>query len=246
MSDPVAPYLSMVIPAYNEAQRLPGSLGEIAAFCRESDMSCEVIVIVEKSSDKTLELAAAVPSSQANFYVIDNHVRRGKGYAVRSGMLKARGEFVFYMDADLSVPLDEIKKFLDFFTQNPGVDVLAGNRKHPQSDIVKRQSWLRQKMGEVFNLILRRLIRIRVLDTQCGFKAFRARSVEPVFSSLQTDGFAFDVEVLLLAEKLGFKVRDLPVRWRNSSRSKVRMIRDSLIMIRDVFHIRRKMRRMKS
>jgi len=238
MSDPAAPYLSIVIPAFNEARRLPHSLDKIAAYCGALGFPFEVLVIVEKSSDGTFELASGLASSQANFQVIDNRVRRGKGFAVRSGMLKARGKFVFYMDADLSVPLEEITDFLAFFEKNPGVDVLAGNRKHPQSDIIKRQNWLRQKMGETFNSILRRIVRIEIRDTQCGFKAFRAQAAREIFSRQQLDGFAFDVEVLLLAEKLGFRIADLPVQWVNSTQSKVRMFRDSLSMLWDVIRIR--------
>ncbi|MEI8342729.1 MAG: dolichyl-phosphate beta-glucosyltransferase [Verrucomicrobiota bacterium] len=241
MSEPATPYLSLVIPAFNEAGRLPASLEKLSGFCESFTFPFEVWVIVEKSEDGTFELASRIVSKQANFHVIDNRVHRGKGYAVRSGMLKARGEFVFYMDTDLSVPLEEIPVFLDFFEKNPGVDLLAGNRQHPQSDIIKRQNWLRQKMGQTFNLILRQLAPVTIRDTQCGFKAFRARAAQEIFLRQQLDGFAFDVEVLLLAEKLGFKTVDLPVRWINSTESKVHIVRDSLRMFMDVIRIRRKL-----
>ena len=237
MSDQASPYLSIVIPAFNEARRLPVALKKIATFCGALGFPFEVLVIVEKSSDGTLELASGIASSQANFQVIDNRVQRGKGFAVRSGMLKAKGEFVFYMDADLSVPLDEILAFLSFFEKTPDVDLLVGNRKHAQSDIIKRQNWLRQKMGETFNSILRRVVRMQIRDTQCGFKAFRARAAQEIFSRQQIDGFAFDVEVLMLADKLGLRTADLPVQWVNSPQSKVRMFRDSLNMLRDVLRI---------
>jgi dolichyl-phosphate beta-glucosyltransferase len=238
MSEPTEPYLSIVIPAFNEARRLPASLEKLAGFCEALTFPYEVLVVVEKSNDGTLQIASGITSKQANFHVIDNRVQRGKGYAVRSGMLRARGEFVFYMDADLSVPPGEITAFLGYFESNPSVDLLVGNRQHPGSDIIIRQNWLRQKMGQTFNVILRGLAPVTIRDTQCGFKAFRARAVREIFSRQQLDGFAFDVEVLLLAEKLGIKSADLPVRWFNSTESKVRIVRDSLRMFLDVIRIR--------
>lgn len=233
-----APYLSIVIPAFNEARRLPASLEKIAEFCGGCTFSSEVLVVVEKSSDGTLELASGIASKQANFHVIANSEQLGKGHAVRTGMLRARGEFVFFMDADLSVPIGEIPVFLDYFEKNPGVDLLVGNRRHPQSNILKRQSWVRQKMGRTFNVILRALAPVSIMDTQCGFKAFRTHAAKEIFSRQRLDGFAFDVEVILLADRLGFKTADLPVRWINSSESKVHIVRDSLRMFRDVILLR--------
>jgi len=239
MTESAAPYLSLVIPSFNEARRLPASLEKLGEFCSAFTFPFEVLVVVEKSNDGTLELASQIISKQANFHLIDNRVQRGKGYAVRSGMLRARGEYVFYMDTDLSVPLEEIPVFLDFFEKNPGIDLIVGNRQHPESDIIKRQNWLRQKMGQTFNLILRRVSTVKIRDTQCGFKAFRMHAARAIFSRQQLDGFAFDVEVLLLAENLGFKTVDLPVRWINSPETKVKIVRDSLRMLIDVVRIRK-------
>ena len=240
MSEQSQPYFSLVIPAFNEARRLPATLRQLMEFSSRFTLPFEVWVMVEKSDDDTFELAAGLVSNQVRFHVIDNRVQRGKGYAVRSGMLRSRGEFVFYMDADLSVPLEEIPVFLDYFKNNPGVDLLAGNRQHPGSDIVKRQSWHRQKMGQIFNRILRLFAPVTLRDTQCGFKAFRAGAAREIFSRQQLDGFAFDVEVLMLAEELGLRIADLPVRWINSNESKVRIIRDSWRMLLDVRRLSRK------
>src|SRR2546423_466679 len=140
-------YISIVVPAYNEAARLPSSLRKMAEHFRQWTFSFEVLVIVEHSTDGTLELALQATAKQANFQVADNKVHRGKGYAVRSGMLRTRGEFVFYMDADLSVPLEEISRFVAYFEAHPEVDVLFGNRRHPDSQIELRQTPLREKMG---------------------------------------------------------------------------------------------------
>jgi len=139
--------------------------------------------------------------------------------------------------------LDEIHAFLKYFKEHPEIDVLIGNRQHPESDILKSQSWLREKMGQTFNAILRKMVPVTLSDTQCGFKAFRREAAQAIFSRQTIVGFAFDVEVLLLANHLGYKVADLPVRWSNSPESKVHIVRDSLRMLIDTARIRREMKR---
>jgi len=233
------PYLSIVVPAYNEAARLPPTLSKLAEFFRGFTHSYEVLIVVEKSGDGTLEIASGVAAQQAHFQVLDNRVQRGKGYAVRSGMLQARGEFVFYMDADLSVPLPEVAAFLRHWEENPEIDVLIGNRRHALSRITRRQSWVRRTMGQTFNRILHTCGLAPLHDTQCGFKAFRQEACREIFSRQTLDGFAFDVEVLLLAGRLGYRIADLPVEWINSRESKVRIVRDSLRMLTDTLTIRR-------
>ena len=233
------PYLSIVVPAYNEARRLPPALEKLAAFCRDLGRSYEVLVIVERSTDGTLEIAARFAAQQAHFQAVDNAVQRGKGFAVRSGMLRARGEFVFYMDADLSVPLAAVPEFLARFETAPRADVLLGNRQHAMSRITRRQAWLRRTMGQTFNRILKACGLASLHDTQCGFKAFRREAAREIFSRQTLDGFAFDVEVLLLAERLGYQIADLPVEWINSDESKVRILHDSLAMLRDTLRVRR-------
>ena len=232
------PYLSIVVPAYNEALRLPPTLEKMAEFCRDFGRSYEVLIIVERSTDGTLEIAARFAAQQAHFQAVDNEVQRGKGYAVRSGVLRARGEYVFYMDADLSVPLAAVPEFLARFESAPRADVLLGNRQHAMSRITRRQTWLRRTMGQTFNRILKTCGLASLHDTQCGFKAFRREAAREIFSRQTMDGFAFDVEVLLLAERLGCKIADLPVEWINSPESKVRILRDSLAMLRDTLRVR--------
>jgi dolichyl-phosphate beta-glucosyltransferase len=239
------PPVSLVVPAYNEASRLPHSLAELSGYCAAGGEgeSYEVLIVVEHSTDGTLELARESVAEQANFRVIDNRVQRGKGYAVRSGMLEARGDIVFYMDADLSVPLEDIDRFLAHFAANPGTDVLLGSRQHAESRVERRQSLLRQTMGRTFNRILRWLSLIPFRDTQCGFKAFRHDAAREIFGLQEIDGFAFDVEVILLAQALGYHVDELPVRWLNSPESKVHIVRDSLRMLLDAFTVRRRVGR---
>ena len=241
MSEP--PFLSIVVPAYNEARRLPRTLDSLRDFGREFTRAHEVLFVVERSSDGTLEIASEAARQQENFLAIDSGPQRGKGHAVRAGMLRARGDYVFYMDADLSVPLAEIPAFLAHFDAHPEVGVIVGNRQHARSRIVLRQSPLREKMGQSFNRLLQSFGLASLHDTQCGFKAFRHAAVQAIFSRQKLDGFAFDVEVLLLAERLGFHVADLPVEWRNSADSRVRLVRDSFAMFRDVLRVRRLVRK---
>jgi dolichyl-phosphate beta-glucosyltransferase len=235
----MSPYLSLVIPAYNEAHRLPPTVERLEQFCREAPWPVEVVIVVEQSTDGTLQIARDYTREQAcTFKVIDNGAQRGKGHAVRSGMLQAEGELVFYMDADLSVPLGEVPPFVKRFEEDSSIAVLVGNRQHAQSRITLAQGWLRRSMGQTFNRIISFFALADVRDTQCGFKAFRRKACQEIFSRQQLDGFAFDVEVLMLARRLGFRVADMPVEWINSPESKVHIVRDSLRMLWDVVRIR--------
>jgi dolichyl-phosphate beta-glucosyltransferase len=239
---PNVPEVSLVIPAFNEARRLEESVRALRDYLGSVPWSHEVILVIERSTDGTLELAQRLTADLPAFVVIGNDVQRGKGYAVRCGMLAARGDISFFMDADLSTPLAEIGKFLEALAAHPEVDIYIGSRQHAQSRIVRRQSWVRQRMGETFNWILRRLTGLRFLDTQCGFKAFRRPARETIFPRQQIDGFAFDAELLILAEKLGYRVDELPVEWRNAEGSKVHLVRDSWRMLRDAVRARRRTR----
>ena len=235
------PALSIVIPAFREAGRLPPNLPRVAAYCDRLNPSggCEVLVVVERSGDGTLEKAREVAAPHPCIHVIDNGPQRGKGYAVRSGMQRAAGEVVFFMDADLSTPLEEIGRFLEFFATHPEVDVLIGNRRHARSRIGREQGPIRRHLGALFS----KMVRGRVLpgawtDTQCGFKAFRAAAAREIFARQHLDGFSFDVEVLALAAGLGLRVEDLPVEWHDADATRVRLWRDGWAMLRDLRRVR--------
>lgn len=232
------PRISIVIPAYNEAARLPGTLATLDDYLRARGETWELIVVVEKSADETLELAKRAAAEQGNFRVLENEQRRGKGYSVRRGMLAAEGDLIFYMDADLSVPVEDITAYLAFAERNPEVDVLVANRHHRLSCIEKSQNAFRRALGLLFNSLIRMVSPVNIRDTQCGFKAFRRAAARAVFAQQRIEGFAFDVEALLRAEQLGLEIRDLPVRWKNSEQSTVRPIRDGLRMLRDVLRLR--------
>jgi dolichyl-phosphate beta-glucosyltransferase len=236
----VVPRISLVIPAYNEARRIEASLRQLIAYAAtHGPRQVEVIVVVEKSTDRTVDLARELLRGTSNVTLVENSTHRGKGYAVKTGMLRAGGDFVFFMDADLSTPLAEIDQFLQHAEVTPSVDVWIGNRRHALTEITRRQTLLRQSMGRTFNLFVKRWAIPEFPDTQCGFKMFRRQAVRAVFERQTIDGFSFDVEILLIAQRLGFQIRDLPVRWENSPETKVRIVRDSLHMLFDLIRVRR-------
>lgn len=235
------PLLSIVVPAYSEERRLPTAIGDMKTFFSRFP-SVEILIVIEKSKDQTVELARKAAEGTEFIQIIANNVQRGKGYAVNCGMLRAQGQYVFFMDADLSTPLAEVIKFLAEFETHPDIDVLIGSRALAQSRIIKKQTWIRRNMGRSFNKLVQ-LFGVRgISDTQCGFKAFRQHTVKPIFTRQTLQGFAFDVEILLLAQKLGYKIQPVPVRWVNSPDSKVRIWLDPLKMFLDLLRIRYRVR----
>jgi dolichyl-phosphate beta-glucosyltransferase len=237
------PDISIVVPAFNEERRLPATLERLARYCERTRVAWEIVAVIEKSEDRTAEAAAAVARMHPEISVIVNQVQRGKGYALRTGVHMSSGDVVFTMDADLSVPEEFISVFLEYLAAHPEVDVLAGSRRHPDSVIEVHQTALRRFLGRVFSRLVRLVSASGLSDTQCGFKAFRRRTASEVYSRQTIDGFACDVEILLLAERMGFGVRELPVRWVNSPESKVRLVRDSIGMLWDTLRVRRRVAR---
>lgn len=237
--------LSIVIPAYNEAHRLPGNLPKLLACLDGLALAggFEVLVVAEPSADDTVARCRQAVADRSEVQVIANDVKRGKGYAVRVGMLRSTGTVAFFMDADLSTPLASIAKFLEYFRAHPDAAVLIGNRRHPKSVIGVHQGFIRRKLSDAFNLVVQALILPGCADTQCGFKAFRREAAREIFSRQQLDGFSFDLELLLLAQRLGFVVEDLPVDWCDEPASTLRPVRDGLKMLRDIFVVRSLVRR---
>ncbi len=239
MSNQIRPLLSLVIPAYKEAERLPATLQRIQEHRRLWNFSNEIIIVVEPSEDGTLALAVNAAKSASHFEVLTHHERLGKGFAVRTGMLRARGNFIFFTDADLSTPLEDLDSSLQRFRKDPSVDVIVGNRQHPETRILLHQNRSRELMGKIFNRIAQNMTGLSIRDTQCGFKGFRHRAAKEIFGRQRIDGFSFDVEVLLLAQAMGFSTVEVPVSWTNSPTSRVRVLHDSFGMLCDLFRIRR-------
>lgn len=231
--------VSIVVPAYAEERRIGAAVRALGALAREFPRLREVIVVVEPAGDRTAEVARAAAAGDPLVRVTETEEHRGKGFAVRTGMLQAAGGIVFFMDADLSVPLRHVAPFVGHLDAHPQAAVAIGSRRHPQSVVSNRQHFLRERAGRAFNHVVRGLGLSASKDTQCGFKAFRREAAREIFSRAQVDGFAFDTEVLLRARALGLRVDELPVEWINDRETKFRPLRDGWHSFRDLLRVRR-------
>jgi len=241
----VTPFLSIVIPAWNEEQRLPSTLQAIIEFCRQQPYSCELIVVDDGSSDATAAVAEHMRQHFAALEVLRlDH--RGKGYAVRQGMLRAHGSYVLFADADLAVPIAEWHKLQPFFERD--YDVVIGSREGIGARRIGEPRY-RHFIGRVFNFVVRTVALGGIQDSQCGFKAFTAEAAQRIFSAVRLYGAdarplrggavtAFDVEVLFLARRLGYRVKEVPITWHYGLETKVDPLRDSLRNFRDVLRVR--------
>ncbi len=208
--------ISIVIPAYNEEGRLGQSLAKIQHYLEESTWEfCEIVVVNDGSRDRTAEVVRA-----AGARLVENPGNRGKGYTVRHGMMEARGDWVLYTDADLSAPIEELDKLWEA-VERDGAQVAIGSRAMDRSLIGVHQSLAREVSGRFFNLVMRLITGLPFRDTQCGFKLFEGKAAREVFSRQQLEGFGFDVEVLFIARKLGYRALEVPVRWDNVPGTKV-------------------------
>ncbi len=231
------PYLSIVIPAYNEEARLGNTLKRMLAYFDAQCLPYEILVVSDGSTDGTADVVEQISGRRPNVLLLSYMPNRGKGYAVRYGMLRARGERILFSDADLATPIEEIEKLnarLD-----TGSDIAIGSRDVLGSELVKRESLIRELGGKTFNKLVRLLTVPGIHDTQCGFKLFTRSAAQAVFSRCQVDHFAFDVEALYLATRVfTMSVAEVPVRWAHQEGSKVRFWRDGFRMVKTVFKIR--------
>jgi dolichyl-phosphate beta-glucosyltransferase len=243
MSEPTppAPELSIVVPAYNERARISLTLAKILDWARATHPGTEVIVVDDGSTDDTAALVESFVERYPELRLLKQPRNRGKGAAVRRGMLAARGRYVLFSDADLATPIEEADKLLVYAKQ--GADVVIGSRGLSDSDIRVRQPKLRELMGRTFNAMVRAAVLGGIKDTQCGFKLFTSSAARAVFVQQALDGFAFDVEALLIARDLRLTVREVPVVWRHAPNSKVSPIVDSSKMFRDIVQLRLARRR---
>ena len=224
------PFLSVVIPAYNEEGRLAPTLARIKEYLAAQGRSWEVLVVDNASSDRTAEVARS-----AGVAVL-HEPRRGKGAAVRRGMLAARGEYLLLSDADLSTPIEEVERLMEAL--RAGSDIAIGSRALPESKLPVRQPWYRELVGRAGNVLVR-LVAVRgIADTQCGFKLFPAQVAQRLFGAQLTRGIAFDMEILFLAQRLGMRIAEVPVTWIDSPDTRISRTRDSLDALKDLARIR--------
>ena len=238
------PEISIVIPAFEEEDRLGSSLEKIVSYLRQGPGNTEVIVVDDGSKDETAKAAetffGTVPDIPAR--VIRYEQNRGKGFAVKTGLQAAEADVALFSDADLSTPIEEMPKLIDPILTGT-YDLTFGSRALDRSLIGAHQPWRREQGGKVFNLVVRTLTGLPFWDTQCGFKAFNLKKFRPLLDLMRIDRFGFDVEFLYVADLHGLKLNEIPVRWNNDERSKVSVVRDSLRMFNEVREIRRNAKR---
>lgn len=236
--------LSIIVPAYNEAQRLKHSLGIILDYLKQNAPDAELIVVDDGSTDNTARNATEVLNREEGIKtsLISYKSNLGKGRAVRLGLLASRGEVALFSDADLSTPITELPKLVDPIMRGE-CDVTFGSRALDRKLIGVHQPWRREQGGRVFNLVVRVATGLPFWDTQCGFKAFRMSVCRPLIEGATIDRFGFDVELLYLAYRAGLRLREIPVRWNHTEGSKVDLLSDSFKMLNEVGLIRQQARR---
>jgi dolichyl-phosphate beta-glucosyltransferase len=226
-------HLSLIIPAYNEGERIEASLRKALGYFQGQPYGYEILIVDDGSRDNTAEIVERYTGE--NIRLLRQPGNRGKGAAVRRGMLEGKGDYRIFSDADFSTPVEETGRMLQFLEE---YDIVIGSRGIDASYIKEHQPWYRESMGKMFNLLVQAVAVPGIHDTQCGFKGFRAGAAEQVFSRAKIDGFSFDVEALFIARRLGLSIKEIPVEWHNDARSTLNPISDSLKMIRELLKIR--------
>jgi dolichyl-phosphate beta-glucosyltransferase len=227
---------SIVIPAYNESERLGATLEKVLAYVREQGWDAEVIVVNDGSRDNTAEIVRVFAAKNPIVRLVENPGNRGKGYSVRNGILNSRGDIVIFSDADLSSPIEEMPKLLEALAG--GADIAIGSRWLKAELQTHRQSLHRQFFGRVFNGLNRVVLGLKFKDTQCGFKAFTRRAAQTILPLQRIERWGFDPEILFLAHKFGFRVEEVPVRWGHSGGTRINPVMDGARMFQEMLRIR--------
>ena len=228
-------YLSVVMPAYNEEKLIKSTLIEIENFLSAQIYSYEIVVVDDGSGDKTFSIVKSLQSDFKNLAIIKNDKNRGKGYSVKRGMLFAKGKFRLFMDADNSTSIDQFANFIPFL--EGGCDIVIGNRALENSKIKKHQPFYKELFGNIGNKLIKFFVVSKISDTQCGFKCFSSESAQNIFPKLTIDRWGFDIEILVIVNKLGYKVKTVPVVWKNREKTRVRNI-DYLFTFKELLKIK--------
>lgn len=237
--NPAGVNLSIVVPAFNEEKRIESPLDEVIQYLRNQFEQWELIYSDDGSTDRTLEKLRKLQEKYSEIKVVGVPKNRGKGSAVRTGMSAASGNIILFSDTDFSTPIQETGKLLKYL--NDGYDVAIGSRGLSDSQVEIHQAWPREIMGKMFNTMLHSLLPIEFMDTQCGFKMFSRKAVDIILPKMHLESFAFDVEILIIAQANSLRIVEVPVIWRNVLDSRVHPIRNSVEMIRDVLKVRHRL-----
>jgi dolichyl-phosphate beta-glucosyltransferase len=233
----ISPFLSVVVPAYNEAQRIGRSLGAIHWYLASKGYTAEVIVVDDGSSDETVNVVAGIIEPWPSFRLLRNESNRGKGYSVRRGVLAARGDYVLFTDADLSAPIDQADVLIAAL-ESTGAHAAIGSRALQRELIGVHQPLFREWGGICFNLAVRLFTGLKLRDTQCGLKLFRRETTRRAFEYMKAERFGFDPELLFLVERWGGRIMEIPVRWDNDPATRFNVLRDAVRSFREVAEVR--------
>jgi dolichyl-phosphate beta-glucosyltransferase len=230
------PRLAVIVPAYNEQDRISPTLVRLDEYLRAQAYSWRVVVVSDGSKDRTNEIVTEFSASHTGFELVDSQPNRGKGFVVRKGMLETEAEWLLFSDADLAAPIEEVEKL--WKAVEKGVPIAIGSRPLKESNLEIRQPWYREMAGRSFNLAVQLFAVRGIKDTQCGFKLFRQDVARDVFKRCKLDGFGFDFEALMIARDLGYEIAEVPIRWSHQEGSKVNMVRDGLRMLSELVKLR--------
>ncbi len=228
---------SIIIPAYNESQRIGATLEKIIAYIRQQRWQAEIIVVNDGSTDNTVEIVKGFAAGAPMIRIVENPGNRGKGFSVRNGMLHASGDILLFSDADLSAPIYEAKKLFEAI-ESGAADVAIGSRWLARSLQTERQPIHREVLGRAYNVALKVVLGLHYKDTQCGFKAFTRAAAHAIFPSLKIERWGFDPEILFLAGRMKLKVVEIPVEWAHDGRSKINPVVDGIRMLGEMVRIR--------
>ena len=228
-------YLSVIIPAYNEERVIKETLLSINDFFAVKSYNSEIIVVNDDSFDNTIAIVRELEPVIKNLTILENKKNCGKGYSVKKGMLVANGKYRLFMDADNSAEIEQVDGFISFL--GGGYDIVIGNRDIKESRIKKRQSFYKEMLGDMGNILIRSLTVPGINDTQCGFKCFSGKFAEDIFPRLTVDRWGFDIEILALADKFGYKIKSAPIVWENKKNSKV-FLKDYVLTLVDLFKVK--------